>query len=31
MCRKPFNNKELVYIIEELFNWYTLKRIVLKI
>ena len=30
MCRKPFNNKELVYIIEELFNWYTLKRIVLK-
>lgn len=31
VCRKPFNNKELVYIIEELFNWYTLKRIVLKI
>lgn len=30
VCRKPFNNKELVYIIEELFNWYTLKRIVLK-
>ena len=23
VCRKPFNNKELVYIIEELFNWYT--------
>ena len=30
MCRKPFNNKELVYIIEEQSNWYTLKRIVLK-
>ena len=30
VCRKPFNNKKLVYIIEELFNWYTLKRIVLK-
>jgi len=29
--RKPFNNKKLVYIIEELLNWYTLKRIVLKI
>ena len=31
VCRKPFNNKKLVYIIEELLNWYTLKRIVLKI
>lgn len=30
VCLKPFNNKKLVYIIEELFNWYTLKRIVLK-
>ena len=30
VCRKPFNNKKLVYIIEELLNWYTLKRIVLK-
>ena len=31
VCRKPFNNKKLVYIIEELLNWYILKRIVLKI